>query len=162
MDSWCYIHLNTWTSVSYWVKLVYIRNFLACPVYTLRHCTLLVLKKYTSFGSLILQQPIPPSTNCYLPPPLRSSLLGCPCICKKFFGIGWDLIGKPKDILWQLFLIRLAFSVESCICDGLTGAVSQSYINRSRQIDVNWSRVWHGLASLEESCICDSGTITVS
>ena len=33
--------------------------------------------------------------------------------------------------------------VESCICDGLTRAVSQSYINRSRQIDVNWSRVWH-------------------
>ena len=31
--------------------------------------------------------------------------------------------------------------VESCICDGLTRAVSQSYINRSRQIDVSWSRV---------------------
>ena len=32
-------------------------------------------------------------------------------------------------------------SEESCICDGLTRAVSQSYINRSRQLDVNQSRV---------------------
>ena len=31
--------------------------------------------------------------------------------------------------------------VESCICDDLTRPVGQSYINRSRQIDVNWSRV---------------------
>ena len=29
----------------------------------------------------------------------------------------------------------------SGICDGLTRAVSQLYINRSRQIGVNWSRV---------------------
>ena len=35
--------------------------------------------------------------------------------------------------------------VESCISDGLTRSVSQSHINRSRQIDVNWSRVSHGV-----------------
>ena len=52
--------------------------------------------------------------------------------------------------------------VGSCICDGLTRAVTQSYINRNRQIDVNWGEDDMGLACLEESCICDSGTITVS
>ena len=34
------------------------------------------------------------------------------------------------------FPISLAFCVESCTCDGRT----LSYINRSRQVDVNWSR----------------------
>ena len=43
------------------------------------------------------------------------------------------------------FLISLAFFVESCICDCLTRAVRQSYINKSCQIDVNWSSVGHGV-----------------
>ena len=60
------------------------------------------------------------------------------------------------------FLIILAFSVESCIFDSRMRAVSQLYINRSRQIDVNWSRVWHGVGLLEDSCICESGTVFVS
>ena len=30
-----------------------------------------------------------------------------------------------------------------CICDGRTRAVSPSYIDRSRQLDVNWSRRCH-------------------
>ena len=43
------------------------------------------------------------------------------------------------------FLISLAFFVESCICDGHTRAVSQSYTNRSRQINVNWNRGGYGV-----------------
>ena len=31
--------------------------------------------------------------------------------------------------------------VESCVCDGLTRAMGQLYIDRSCQIDVNWSKV---------------------
>ena len=27
-----------------------------------------------------------------------TGVLGCPCMYKDFFWIGWDLIGKPKDI----------------------------------------------------------------
>ena len=55
--------------------------------------------------------------------------------------MGFDREAKKHFLI--VFLVSLAFSVESCICDGLTSAVSQSYINRSRQIDVNWSRLGH-------------------
>ena len=57
--------------------------------------------------------------------------------------MGFDREAKRHFLI--VFLISLAFFVELCICDGLTRAVSQSYINRSRQIDVNWSRVRHGV-----------------
>ena len=39
--------------------------------------------------------------------------------------------------------------------------MSQSYIDKSRQMNVNWNRGEYGLACLEESCISDSGTIGV-
>ena len=56
--------------------------------------------------------------------------------------MGLDREAKRHFLI--VFLISLAFFVASCVCDGFTRAVSQSYINRSRQIDVNWSRVGHG------------------
>ena len=68
---------------------------------------------------------------------------------------------ETKRNFLTAFLISLAFYVESCICDGRARAVSQSYINRSRQTNVNWNRRWHGVGLFEESCICDSGTIGV-
>ena len=51
--------------------------------------------------------------------------------------------------------------MESCICDSRTRAMSQSYINRSPQMDVNWSRVGHGVG-LFGGILYDSGMITVS
>ena len=68
---------------------------------------------------------------------------------------------ETKRHFQTALLIPLAFFVESCICDGRTRAVSQSYINRSRQIDVNWIEDDMGLVCLEESCVCDSGMIDV-
>ena len=47
---------------------------------------------------------------------------------------------ETKTDFLTAFLISLAFFVESCICDGRTRVVSQSYINRSRQTNVNWNR----------------------
>ena len=44
---------------------------------------------------------------------------------------------KTKRHFLKAFLIRLAFFVEYCICDGCTTAVSQSYIDRSCQMNVN-------------------------
>ena len=67
--------------------------------------------------------------------------MGCPCIYKEFF---WDWMGFDRDAkrhFLTAFSDKPGLFVESCICDGLTRAVSQSYIDRSPQIDVNWSRV---------------------
>ena len=52
--------------------------------------------------------------------------------------------------------------MESCVCDGHTRAMSQSFLNKTRQIDMNWSRVGHEVGLFGGSCICDSGMITVS
>ena len=51
-------------------------------------------------------------------------------IYKEFFldWMGFDREAKRHFLI--VFLISLAFFVESCICDGLTRAVSQSYINK--------------------------------
>ena len=71
--------------------------------------------------------------------------MGCPCIYKDFF---WDWMGfdrETKRCFLKAFLTSLAFFVESCICDGCTRAVSQSYIDRSRQMNVNWTRGEHGV-----------------
>ena len=57
--------------------------------------------------------------------------------------MGFDREAKRHFL--TAFLISLAFFVESCICDGRTRAVSQSYINGSHQIDVNWNRGCHGV-----------------
>ena len=59
-----------------------------------------------------------------------------------FDWMGFDREAKRHFL--NFFLISLAFFVESCICDGLTRAETQSYIKRIRQIDLNWSRVGHG------------------
>ena len=64
------------------------------------------------------------------------------------YGFFWDWMGfnrETKRHFLKAFLIRLAFFVESCICDGCTTAVSQSYIDRSRQMNVNWNRGEHGV-----------------
>ena len=100
---------------------------------------------------------------CFLSPPLRGSLLGCPCIYEAFFfnWMGFDREAK-RHFLAAFFLMSLDFFVESCVCDSLTRAVSQSYINRSRQIYRTGAEYDMELACLKESCICDSGTITVS
>ena len=99
----------------------------------------------------------------YLSPPLTKSLLGCPCILRIFFLIEWDLIGKPKDIFWQLFpdepslfLWNLVFAMvlqEPWVSRVLIEVVRQMWIGAEYDM---------GLACLKESCICDSGTITVS
>ena len=52
---------------------------------------------------------------------------------------------ETKRHFLKAFLISHAFFVESCICDGCTRAVSQSYIDRSRQMNVNWNRGEHGV-----------------
>ena len=54
---------------------------------------------------------------------------------------------ETKKQFLTAFLISLHF-VESCICDGRTRAVSQSYINRNHQINVNWNR-GHGVGLFE-------------
>ena len=51
---------------------------------------------------------------------------------------------KPKAFS-ESFSDKPGLFVESCICDGCTRAVSQSYIDRSRQINVNWNRGEHGI-----------------
>ena len=68
-------------------------------------------------------------------------LEGCLCIYKEFFldWMGFDREAKRRFL--TAFSDKPGLFVESCICNGLTKATSQSYINRSRQIDVNWSRV---------------------
>ena len=67
-------------------------------------------------------------------------LIGMPV---SIYGFFWDWMGldreTKRDFLTD-FLISLAFFVEFCICDGCTRVVSQSYINRSRQTNVNWNR----------------------
>ena len=69
---------------------------------------------------------------------------------------------SQKTFSDSFFLISLAFFVESCICDGLTRALSQSHINESSdRCELEQSMTW-GLACLKESCIYDSFTITVS
>ena len=72
-----------------------------------------------------------------LSPPLGGSLLGCPCTYKKLFldWMGFDREAKRRFL--TAFSDKPVFFVESCICDGLTRAVSQPYIDRSHQIDVN-------------------------
>ena len=57
--------------------------------------------------------------------------------------MGFD--SETKRHVVNAFLISLAFLVESCICDGSTRAMSQSYIDRSRQMNVNWNRGEHGV-----------------
>ena len=71
-----------------------------------------------------------------------------------------DLIGKPKDIL--LVLTQTGLFEESCICDGGTRAVNQSYVCRSRKTDANWSGVGPGVGLSNESYTCVSGTVTLS
>ena len=76
-----------------------------------------------------------------LSPPLGGSLFGCPCIYEDFSFLDWmGFDREAKRHFLTAFLISLAFFVESCICDDRTRALSQSYINGSRQIDVNWNR----------------------
>ena len=60
--------------------------------------------------------------------------MGCPCISKEAFldWMGFDMEAKRHFLI--VFSDKPGLFVESCICDGLTRAVSQSYINRSRQI----------------------------
>ena len=53
--------------------------------------------------------------------------------------MGFDSGEATRQFL-SAFLISVAFSVESCVCEGSTRAVSQSYINKSRQMDANWNR----------------------
>ena len=77
---------------------------------------------------------------------VRRQLIGMPVYIKKdFFG---DWLGFDREIkrhFLKAFLISLAFFVESCICDDCMRAVSQSYIDRSGQMNVNWDRGEHGV-----------------
>ena len=75
-----------------------------------------------------------------LSPPLGGSLLGCPCIPEEFFldWIGFDREAKRHFLT--------AFSDKPGLFCGILHlrrsyeSQSQSYINRSGQMDVNWSR----------------------
>ena len=73
--------------------------------------------------------------------------------------MGFDTENKRHFL--KAVLISLAFFVESWICDGRTRAVSQSYINRSRQINVNWNRGGHGVGLFGGILYCDNDTIGV-
>ena len=64
---------------------------------------------------------------------------------KEFFLDWMRFDRKAERHFLTAFFDKPGLFVESCICDALTRAVSQSYINGSRQIDVNWSRLWHGV-----------------
>ena len=79
--------------------------------------------------------------NTMLIDSVRTQLIGMPVYISGFFCLDWMGFDRETKIHFlTAFLISLAFFVESCICDGHTRAVSQSYINRSRQINVNWNR----------------------
>ena len=63
------------------------------------------------------------------------------CICKKFFSDWMGFNRGAKRHFLTAFCDKPGLFVESCICNSLTRAVSQSYINKSHQIDMNWSRL---------------------
>ena len=66
--------------------------------------------------------------------PFGGSFLKCLCIDRDFFFDWMGFDREAKRHFLTAFLINLAFFVESCICDGHTRAVSQSYINKSRHM----------------------------